>query len=68
MALLHRGCHLLDSSALADVANLVLRAELFRDGAQPLLAPGDEDAAPAPAHEEARNRGADPARAAGKEG
>ena len=57
-----------DSGAVADVADLRLRADLLGELAQSLLAARDEHAAPACAGEVARERGSDPARAAGDHG
>ena len=55
----------LDPRPVADVADVMLRPDLVRDPAQPLLVPGEQDQLPALLCERARDRRADPARAAG---
>ena len=59
------GRHALDGLPVADVADLVLGAELVRHGHQALRAACDEHAVPAAALQPSRQRGADAARAAG---
>jgi hypothetical protein len=58
----------LDGLAVADVAELVLAAELLGERAQPLLAPREEDTEVAARGEGAGDRGADAARGAGDDG
>ena len=58
------GGHCVDRLAVADVACLVLGAQLTGDARQPLGASRDEDALPAACRQQPRERGADAARAA----
>ena len=57
--------HRVDRLAVADVARLVLGAELRGDARQPLRASRNEDALPAARRQQPRERGADAARTAG---
>jgi hypothetical protein len=50
----------LHRSPVADVADFELAVDLGSEGPQPLLAPGDEDAVPAPPGQLARGRLANP--------
>ena len=68
MALGDAGGEGVDRGTVADVAHLDLRAELPGERAQPLLAPGDEDAAPAVGAEQPGDLGPDPARPARDDG
>ena len=68
MPLHDRRCGTLDGGSVGDVADLVLAAELLREGPEPVLPPGEEDAAKAAACKLARDRGADAARRAGDDG
>jgi len=58
----------LDFGTIGDVADLLFRAELAGDLGQPLLAAGQQHELPTAPRERARDRGADPARAAGDDG
>src|SRR5205823_2637294 len=68
MPLANRGRRPLHGLAVGDVAELVLAAELLGQRAEPVLAPGEEDAEVAARREGAGDRGADPARGAGDDG
>ena len=61
----HASGHRLDRIAVADVAELHLAADLVRDRAEAILAPGDEDTLPALLREQPRSRLADPRRGSG---
>ena len=60
-----RGGRALDRLAIADVAELLLGADLLGERPQPLLAARDQHALPAAARAAPRDRRPDPARAAG---
>ena len=64
----HRRGDALDFGTVGDVADLLLRAELAGDLGQPLLAAGQQRSCQPRPRERARDRGADPARAAGDDG
>ena len=68
MSLEDRGGNAVDRLPVGDVEELVLAAELLREGPEPVLPPGEEDAAKAAACKLARDRGADAARRAGDDG
>jgi hypothetical protein len=65
VALAHRGGDALDLRAVGNVAELVLGSYLFRDLAEPLFVAGEQHQPPTASRQCARDRGADPARAAG---
>jgi hypothetical protein len=60
MALTNSGGHPVDGRPVADVADLVLAADLTGHAPEPFLAAGDEDAVPALLREPSRDGGADP--------
>ena len=68
MAFHDRCGHSLDVLAPADVTDLVLRAELLRKGAQPVLPPRQQDDVHLPRGEGAGDRFPDPARSPGDDG
>ena len=68
MPLAHGRRDPLDFDAVGDVAGLVLGSDLPGDFAQTLLAPREQNQPPAAPGERSRDRGSDPARAAGDDG